>query len=333
MKVPDEEKILEGQGENTVTRVVVYDNKAKRASGVTAETVLTLKASKKPFNLPIILGGAGLVVVILLLVVVLLRGGGGKGKRSGQPPPAPVVAGGAPPYGGGGAPPPYGGGGAPPPYGGGPPPGGYGGGGGYGAAPPQPAPMQPVPLRPPEPGGGGHPLAPAGGAPGVVQVRCPACNMLTMATPGQSSICFSCGQPMPRDVAAAPAASAPPPGGPPFPLTGGIASPLEPPPSPYGNAPSTASIVGAAGQFAIRAGIEVKVGRDPAQCPITLSEPRISGVHATLKFEDARVMVRDEGSNNGTYVNHVRIPASVFQTVPSGASLRFGPVEFTVRVE
>lgn len=336
LKVPDEEKILEGQGENMVTRVVIYDNKAKRASGVTAETVLTLKASSKPFNLPIILGAAGLVVVILLLVVVLLRGGGGKGKRSGQPPPAPVVAGGGhPPYGGGG-PPPYGGG--HPPYGGGPPPGGYGGGGGgYGAAPPNDGyvpPAQPVP-RPPEPGGGGHPLASAGGAPGVIQVRCPACNMLTMATPGQSSVCFSCGQPLPRDVGAGarPVAQAATPGEAPFPLTGGMASPLEPPPSPYGSSATSASIVGAAGQFAIRAGIEVKVGRDPAQCPITLTEPRVSGVHATLKFENAKVLVRDEGSNNGTYVNHVRIPATVWETVPSGASLRFGPVEFTVRVE
>ena len=46
LQVPDEEKILEGTGDATVTRVVVYDNKAKRASGVTAETVLTLKAGK-----------------------------------------------------------------------------------------------------------------------------------------------------------------------------------------------------------------------------------------------------------------------------------------------
>jgi hypothetical protein len=157
--------------------------------------------------------------------------------------------------------------------------------------------------------------------------------MLTMATPGQSSVCFSCGQPLPRDASGGGGPATPPPGSPPFPLTGGMASPLEPPPNPYGNAPTTASIVGAAGQFAIRAGVEVKVGRDPAQCPITLTEPRVSGVHATLKFENAKVLVRDEGSNNGTFVNSTRIHASVWETVPSGASLRFGPVEFTLRVE
>ena len=167
-------------------------------------------------------------------------------------------------------------------------------------------------------------------------MRCPACNMLTMATPGQSSVCFSCGQPLPRDLPAAAPAGAP--GEPQFPLTEGIHSPLEPPPSPYGGdgggaGPRNASIVGAAGQFAIRAGVEVKVGRDPAQCPITLNEPRVSGVHATLKFDNGQLFVRDEGSNNGTYVHGARIPASTWTAVPPGGSVRFGPIEFTARVE
>jgi pSer/pThr/pTyr-binding forkhead associated (FHA) protein len=91
--------------------------------------------------------------------------------------------------------------------------------------------------------------------------------------------------------------------------------------------------VGAAGQFAIRAGVDVRVGRDPAQCPITLAEPRVSGVHATLKFENGGLVVRDEGSNNGTYVNGLRIAANVWTPVPSGSPLKFGPVEFTARVE
>jgi hypothetical protein len=369
LNVPDNDKILEGTGDNQVARVVIYDNKAKRASGVTAESVLTLKASKKPLNLPIILGAAGIVVVILLLVIVLLRGGsggGGRGKRSNNnPPPAPVVAGGgAPPYQGGGYQPP-------------------GGGGGYGAsavaapapvvaapvvAAPAPAPAYVAPAYvapaayppappPPEPGGGALPLASAGGAP-VVQVRCPACHSLTMATPGQASICFSCGQPLPHGLAAvmavAPAAAgqpepapafaapapapAPPPAAlapdanapPAFPLTGALASPLEPPPNPYGA--TGASIIGASGQFAIRAGVDVRVGRDPAQCPITLAEPRVSGVHATLRFDGGHLTVRDEGSNNGTYVNGTRIAPNAFTPVPSGAQLRFGPVEFTVRL-
>lgn len=167
-------------------------------------------------------------------------------------------------------------------------------------------------------------------------MRCPACNSLTMATPGQLSVCFSCGQPLPRDVAAAPGAAAEAPS---FPLTGGMASPLEPPPNPYGasagagHVPASASIVGSAGQFAIRAGIEVKVGRDPALCPITLTEPRVSGLHATLEFRNGQLMVRDEGSNNGTYVNGARIATGAWTPVPAGSLLRFGPIEFTARIE
>lgn len=163
-------------------------------------------------------------------------------------------------------------------------------------------------------------------------MRCPACNSLTMATPGQFSVCFSCGQPLPRDVAAvAPGA----PRDQHFPLTGGMQSPLEPPPNPYGQsaAATMAHIVGIAGTFAVRSGIEVRVGRDPAQCPITLSEPRVSGVHATLKFEGGRLMVRDEGSNNGTYVDGTRIASGAWTPVRAGGAVRFGPIEFTARLE
>ncbi len=151
-----------------------------------------------------------------------------------------------------------------------------------------------------------------------------------MATPGQQSVCFSCGQPLPRNVAAEPAVANAPAQ---FPLTGGMPAPLAPPPSPYASAPTGATILGAAGQFAIRGGVEVRVGRDPAQCPITLTEPRVSGVHATLKFENGQLLVRDESSNNGTFVNGSRIPAASWTPVAQGSSLRFGPVEFSVRVE
>jgi hypothetical protein len=157
--------------------------------------------------------------------------------------------------------------------------------------------------------------------------------------PGQAGVCFSCGQPLPRDLGPADpsqqGANVPAvPDAPSFPLTGAMQSPLEPPPNPYGSTvANSASIIGAAGQFAIRAGIEVKVGRDPAQCPITLSEPRVSGVHATLKFEAGQLFVRDEGSNNGSYINGSRLPAQTWTPVPGNATLKFGPVEFRVKLE
>jgi hypothetical protein len=305
LQIPDEDKMLEGNGEQMVARVVVYDNRAHRASSVTAETVLTLKATKKPLNLPIILGVAGIIVVILLLVIVLLRGGGGggggKGKQGrGQPPPPMAPGGGAPPYGGGG----YSPGG----------PGGYGAvalapnAAGRIAAGAQPPWVSDVPDPEPRGGGGAYPFVLAGSAP-VVQVRCPACQSQT----DRASICFSCGQPLPRELR--PEGSAPP--------------------KAPANAVTAACLVGAAGRFAVQAGVEVRVGRDPARCPITLNEPRVSAVHATLKFElpKAQLLVRDEASNNGTYVNGMRAPSGAYIEVLTGGALRFGPVEFTVSLE
>jgi hypothetical protein len=97
--------------------------------------------------------------------------------------------------------------------------------------------------------------------------------------------------------------------------------------------PSRAVIAGAAGVFTITAGLEMRVGRDGANCQILLTEPRVSGTHATLKFEAGQLLVRDESSNNGTYLNGQRIAAGMWTPVSPGAALRFGPVEFAVRLE
>jgi pSer/pThr/pTyr-binding forkhead associated (FHA) protein len=114
-----------------------------------------------------------------------------------------------------------------------------------------------------------------------------------------------------------------------------------PPPNPYLNGPTAqpvpgataATIVGPSGSFTIRPGADVHVGRDPAQCPVFISEPRVSGVHATLKFESAQLWVRDETSNNGTYVAGARIAAGQWVPVPPQSQLRFGPIEFVVQME
>jgi pSer/pThr/pTyr-binding forkhead associated (FHA) protein len=98
-------------------------------------------------------------------------------------------------------------------------------------------------------------------------------------------------------------------------------------------APSAATLHGASGQFSIRAGSEVRVGRDPGQCSIFLSEPRVSGVHATLKLDGGQLLVRDETSNNGTWISGARIEPGAWTPVPTGTPLRFGPVEFSVQFE
>ncbi|WP_437490047.1 FHA domain-containing protein [Sorangium sp. So ce1014] len=128
---------------------------------------------------------------------------------------------------------------------------------------------------------------------------------------------------------------------------GGAPPPYAPAPPPpgdfgYGAGPmmapppggvSRATLSGAAGIFTVHPGAEVRAGRDGASCLIALSEPRVSGTHASVKLEAGQLFVRDEGSNNGTYVHGQRVAAGVWTPVPPGASLRFGPVEFNVRLE
>jgi pSer/pThr/pTyr-binding forkhead associated (FHA) protein len=106
-----------------------------------------------------------------------------------------------------------------------------------------------------------------------------------------------------------------------------------PPANPYGATAGGATIVGALGQFSVRQGSELRVGRDPAQCPVFLQEPRVSGVHATLKFEGGQLWVRDESSNNGTFVDGTRIAAGVWTPVNTAGQLRFGPIDFGVRLD
>lgn len=87
------------------------------------------------------------------------------------------------------------------------------------------------------------------------------------------------------------------------------------------------------GQFSIREGNEVRAGRDPSRCPVHLADPRVSGAHATLKFEGQALWVRDEGSNNGTFVVGSRIPSGQWVEVPVQSVLRFGPLEFNIEFE
>lgn len=92
-------------------------------------------------------------------------------------------------------------------------------------------------------------------------------------------------------------------------------------------------ISGTAGTFPINPGAEILIGRDSARCQVILQEPRVSATHAAVRFDGGQILVRDEGSNNGTLVNGNRIAPNVNTPVPPGSILRFGPVEFVVRLE
>jgi hypothetical protein len=267
-EAPDKDKLLHGSGSQAVVRLVIFDNKANRTSGVTNASIIQIKGTKKPLPLLMILGGAFGVVVVALLLVVVLKSGG-KRRGGGAPPPAPVAA--------------YG----PPPVGYAPPGGGYG-------APPAPMP----------PGGG----APPGGMPPGGQAS-PAGAAFMYGAPGQS---------------------APPPAG--VQPSAGTAAP---PPNPYAPRAATAraTLQGSAGVFTIVPGVEMRAGRDGAQCGILLTEPRVSAIHASLKLENGQLLVRDENSNNGTLVNGNKLSPGVWAQIQDGSLVRFGPVEFSTRLE
>jgi hypothetical protein len=279
-EAPDQEKILSGSGDAATVRVVLVDNKAHRMSGVTATTVLTLKAKEKSIPLLFIVGGAFGLVVVALLVVIVMRSGK---KRPAGPAPAPVVAGGAP-YSPGG-------------YGGGAPPGGAAPHGGYGPPPG-------APYSPPGHGPGGHGAAPAFGAPGP------------FASPAGAGAAPDYGAPKPAPYGAT------------------VAVPQAGPPDyrpPGGGARAVLS--GSAGTYSVSPNLEMSVGRDAAKCHITLQEPRVSGVHATLKLDGGQLYVRDENSNNGTFVDGHRLSPGVWTVAPAGGALKFGPIEFGIRIE
>jgi len=247
-EAPDKEKLLHGSGTQAVVRLVVYDNKAKRTSGVTADTVVQLKGTTAPFPLIPVLAGALGVVVLALLLVLVLRGG--NKKRPAAAAPAPVVA---------------------------------------------------------------NPAMPGHAMPGH-------------AMPGQV-------MPMQPGVMQPPAAAAPvPQPSPEFMYGSGNSAAIGP------GAPPPAQIQRAilqsqAGVFTVTPGIEMHVGRDGSRCEILLAEARVSGLHASLKIEGSQLMVRDENSNNGTYVNAARLQPGVWATVPNGSLVRFGPIEMNLRLE
>jgi pSer/pThr/pTyr-binding forkhead associated (FHA) protein len=50
-------------------------------------------------------------------------------------------------------------------------------------------------------------------------------------------------------------------------------------------------------------------------------------------MQETQVWVRDENSNNGTFVGGQRLGPGQWTPVPHGGNLRFGPDEFVIRLE
>ncbi len=71
---------------------------------------------------------------------------------------------------------------------------------------------------------------------------------------------------------------------------------------------------------------ELRVGRS-SESDIFLVDPSVSRMHATLELDGDRVVVRDAGSTNGTFVNGERVQVRVLQP---GDRVSFGKTEMAV---
>ncbi len=78
-------------------------------------------------------------------------------------------------------------------------------------------------------------------------------------------------------------------------------------------------------------GPQFLIGRD-TQCHLRPASQAISKHHCGVLVRDGRIYIKDFGSTNGTLVNDVLIRATEVMVV-DGASLKLGPLDFTVRIE
>lgn len=77
-------------------------------------------------------------------------------------------------------------------------------------------------------------------------------------------------------------------------------------------------------------GFPFTVGRHPS-ASLTIPSPTVSNVHAELGLEAGRLLVKDTGSTNGTFVNGVRVEGEV--AVCSGDLLQFAEIVFRVTLD
>lgn len=105
----------------------------------------------------------------------------------------------------------------------------------------------------------------------------------------------------------------------------------QPPANPYGVKRANVSCAGQ--RMGLPVGVEVRVGRDPSRVGLLIEDPRVSGLHASLRFDGQDAFVRDESSSLGTEVDGVRLAPGSWQLVPAHGLVQLGPVPLQVTVE
>jgi pSer/pThr/pTyr-binding forkhead associated (FHA) protein len=75
---------------------------------------------------------------------------------------------------------------------------------------------------------------------------------------------------------------------------------------------------------------EFLIGRDP-HCQLRPASPAVSKQHCGIFLVDGKVIVRDYGSTNGTFINDEQIAGE--REVKNGDYLKAGPLEFTFKID
>lgn len=104
-----------------------------------------------------------------------------------------------------------------------------------------------------------------------------------------------------------------------------------PPPNPYGV--KRANVECAGQRIGLPVGVEVRVGRDPTRVGLLVEDPRVSGLHASVRFDGQDAFVRDESSSIGTDVDGVRLTAGTWFPIPAHGVVHLGPIALRVMVE
>ena len=75
---------------------------------------------------------------------------------------------------------------------------------------------------------------------------------------------------------------------------------------------------------------EFVIGRDP-ECHLRPASPMISKKHCAFVLEGERVLFKDFGSTNGSFINDVRVERNTY--LRDGDVVKFGPLTFKAKME
>jgi hypothetical protein len=107
-------------------------------------------------------------------------------------------------------------------------------------------------------------------------------------------------------------------------------SPVTRAPRSEGGAGTRAVLEGPAGRFTLLAGTDLSVGRDGTRCAAVIQSPQVSSLHATFRFEQGKLMVKDESSTLGTKVDQTTITPGEWVELSHGDEIFLGPERLRV---